>query len=275
MSEYEHMVEVRLLETPIELWRRASAHHEAIQRELDIVKADLPRGSVPHQLSELLEELDLRFAGVGDPTRQELFAAAERGEHQIDLVYRIPPEAVAAAKRLDEMLDAVDEFCRAGERLLTLATPPELVSFRKWSLGEFVRQVDNGQKPTPWSGFRPEPESSASPETPTSPSEGEELIRFEGDLDLASSGALRNRILGARRGRASQVTLDLSRVEMVDSVGISLLITAHARLKEDGAVMRLIVPTSLRRLFEISGIIELLNPEFVKDPREPALAEGS
>jgi anti-anti-sigma factor len=268
---------VRLLELPIDLWRRASAHHEAIQRELDIVRADLPRGSVPHQLSELLEELDLRFAGVGDPTRQELLAASERGERQIDVVYRVPLEAAAAAKRLDEMLDAVDEFCRAGEGLLTLATPPELVSFRKWSLGEFTRQGDNGQRPMPWSGFRPEPESSASAETPTSPGEGEgeELIRFEGDLDLASSGALRNRILGARRGRASQMTLDLSRVEMVDSVGISLLITAHARLQEDGVAMRLILPTSLRRLFEISGIIELLAPEFVEDPREPALSEGS
>lgn len=275
MSEYEQTVEVHLFELPIELWHRASVHYEAIQREFDIVKADLPRGSVPHQLSELLEELDLRFAGVGDPTRQELLAAAERGDPQIDLVYRVPPEAAAAAKRLDEMLDAVDDFCRAGERLLTLATPPELVSFRKWSLGEFTRQVDNGQSPMPWSGFRSEPESSAPPETSTAPGEGEELIRFKGDLDLASSGALRNKILGARRGRASQVTLDLSRVEMVDSVGISLLITAHARLKEDGVVMRLILPTSLRRLFEISGIIELLNPEFVEDPREPALAEGS
>jgi hypothetical protein len=39
--------------------------------------------------------------------------------------------------------------------------------------------------------------------------------------------------------------------------------------------MRLVLPTSLRRLFEISGIIELLNPEFVEEPKEPALAEGT
>ncbi|HJU81378.1 MAG TPA: STAS domain-containing protein [Acidimicrobiia bacterium] len=274
MSEYGQTVEVRLLEMPVDLWRRASAHYEAIQREFDIVKADLPRGSVPHQLSELLEELDLRFAGVGDPNRQELFAAAERGESQIDLVYRVPSEMLAAIRRLDEMLDAVDDFCRAGERLLTLATPPDLVAFRKWSLGEFTRQLENGQSPLAWSDFRLEPASARPNETPTVPGEGEELIQFEGDLDLASSGALRNRILGARGGHTSQVTLDLSRVEMVDSVGISLLITAHARLSEDGIRMRLILPMSLRRLFEISGIIEVLNPEFVEDPKEPALAEG-
>ncbi|MGH9896990.1 MAG: hypothetical protein ACREA0_34330, partial [bacterium] len=80
MTALERLVDVRLLELPVETWKRASGHHEAIQREFDIVKADLPRGSVPHQLSDLLEELDLRFAGVGDPNRQELYAAAERGE---------------------------------------------------------------------------------------------------------------------------------------------------------------------------------------------------
>jgi anti-anti-sigma factor len=71
------------------------------------------------------------------------------------------------------------------------------------------------------------------------------------------------------------LTLDLSRVELVDSVGISLLITAHARLGEEGGQMRLILPTSLRRIFEISGLIEVLNPEFVDDPKEAALVEES
>ena len=275
MNEPSRTVEVRLLELPIELWRRASAHHEAIQREFDIVKADLPRGSVPHQLSELLEELDLRFAGVGDPARQQLLTSAERGERHMDLVYHVPPEMTTVVRRLDEMLDQVDEFCRAGERLLTLATPSDLVSFRKWTFGEFTRQVDNGERPLPWSRFQSEPDSSPPTEIPNAYGEGEELIRFEGDLDLASSGALRNRILGARRVGSSKVTLDLSRVELVDSVGISLLITAHARLNEEGVRMRLILPASLRRLFEISGIIELLNPEFTDDPSAPVLSDGS
>jgi hypothetical protein len=39
--------------------------------------------------------------------------------------------------------------------------------------------------------------------------------------------------------------------------------------------MRLILPTSLRRIFEISGLIEVLNPEFVDDPKEAALVEES
>jgi anti-anti-sigma factor len=268
-------MEVHLRELPVEIWRRFSAHLEAIQREFDIVKADLPRGSVPHQLSDLLEELDLRYAGVGDASRQELYAAAERGESHIDLVYRVPPDVAGASQRLEEMLDAVDEFCRVGDRLLTLATPPDLVAFRTWSLGEFTRQLELGREPMPWSRFQSDGQHSAlEGESPPVKKAGEDVIRFQGDLDLASAGSLRNQILNARQNGISQLTLDLSRVELVDSVGISLLITAHARLTEEGGHMRLILPKSLRRIFEISGLIEVLNPEFVDAPQETTFVEG-
>jgi anti-anti-sigma factor len=276
VTESGGLSEVHLLELPVEIWRRFTAHLEAIQREFDIVKADLPRGSVPHQLSDLLEEFDLRYAGIGDSTRQELFAAAERGKNQIDLVYRVPFDVVGASKRLEEMLDAVDEFCRIGERLLTLATPLDLVAFRNWSLGEFRRQLERGLEPMPWSRFEYDGQHSGVEEGSQSDKRDEEkVIRFQGDLDLASAGSLRNQILNARQSGSSQLTLDLHRVELVDSVGISLLITAHARLREEGGQMRLILPTSLRRIFEISGLIELLDPEFVNDPKETELVEES
>jgi anti-anti-sigma factor len=220
--------------------------------------------------------LDLRYASIGHANRQELYAASERGESQIDLSYRVPLDVAGATKRLEEMLNAVDEFCRVGERLLTLATPPDLVAFRTWSLGEFTRQLERGLEPMPWSHFASDGQhSGAEEESQSEKREGEEVIRFQGDLDLASAGSLRNQILNARNGGSLHLTLDLSRVELVDSVGISLLITAHARLGEEGGQMRLILPTSLRRIFEISGLIEVLNPEFVDDPKEAALVEES
>ena len=276
MTETGGLIDVHLLELPIEIWRRFTAHLEAIQREFDIVKADLPSGSVPHQLSDLLEELDLRYASIGHANRQELYAASERGESQIDLSYRVPLDIAGATKRLGEMLNAVDEFCRVGERLLTLATPPDLVAFRSWSLGEFTRQLERGLEPMPWSVFASDGQHSGAEEGAQSEKrDGEEVIRFEGDLDLASAGALRNQILNARQGGSSHLTLDLSRVDLVDSVGISLLVTAHARLSEEGGQMRLILPTSLRRIFEISGLIEVLNPEFVDHAKNTALVEES
>ncbi len=61
----------------------------------------------------------------------------------------MPPEVAAAARRLGDLLDEADEFCRSGH-LLTVATQPESVAFRRWYLGEFQRQID-GHPPGPWS----------------------------------------------------------------------------------------------------------------------------
>ena len=49
---------------------------------------------------------------------------------------------------LTGLLEEADDYCRRGE-LLTLATPPELVAFRNWYLGQVVEQID-GRPPTPW-----------------------------------------------------------------------------------------------------------------------------
>jgi hypothetical protein len=51
------------------------------------------------------------------------------------------------------MLDEADEYCRRGEHLLTLETPPELVRFRRWYLQEFVNQIA-GAAPEPWPDYR-------------------------------------------------------------------------------------------------------------------------
>jgi hypothetical protein len=65
------------------------------------------------------------------------------------VTYQIPVAASSAAQQLGSMLDAADDFCRAGQHLLTLATPPELVRYRRWYLGEFVAQLADGPA-TPW-----------------------------------------------------------------------------------------------------------------------------
>jgi hypothetical protein len=54
---------------------------------------------------------------------------------------------------LCDLLDEADEFCRAGDRLLTLAAEPELVAFRHWYLGEFWKQVE-GAEPVSWPDFQ-------------------------------------------------------------------------------------------------------------------------
>jgi anti-anti-sigma factor len=276
----EEMVQVRLPQVPVAVWKRASAHQEAIKREFEIIMADLPKNSPPHQLTELIAEFDERFGGVVDPTREDLYAAAERGDEEVTLVFEAPPALAEAAVRLEQMMDRVDAFCRAGDDLLSLATPPDLVSFRRWVLGEFVRQIDEGLAPRSWSEWEemkePRTEPDQKRESRAANGGGSRSVRFEGDLDLATAGALRDEIMNARNAGAGSVTVDLSGVGFMDSVGLSLLVSAHKRLAEEGATMRLLLPEKLRRLFEISGLTEVLSPEFVgQGPRTAATEEGS
>lgn len=274
----EELVQVRMSRVPVETWQRSSAHVDAIKREFDIMMADLPSGSVPHQLIELIQRFEKRYGGYSDPTWEDMYAAAERGDREVTLVFTVPRETSEAALQLGEMLDKVDDYCRAGEALLSLATPPDLVSFRRWFLGEFVRQIDKGLSPMTWEEFQreDEPVPAAKPAVRTHDGADSHSIRFEGDLDLATAGALRDEIMEAREAGAGEVTVDLSGVGFMDSVGLSLLVTAHKRLREDGASMRLVLPEKLRRLFEISGLTDVLSPEFVgQGPPGTGTREGS
>lgn len=275
MTSDQGLARVRLIRMPVELWKRSSAHEEAITREFDIMMTDLPKESVPHQLVELITTFKEQFGSYADSTRAEMCAAVERGDDEITLVFEVPPEAAAAAVRLGEVFDEVDAFCRAGEELLSLATPPELVSFRRWFLGEFVRQIDQGLSPMTFEQWhRERGESGVDVEAvPRSTNSAKsESVRFEGDLDLATAGALRDEIMRAREAGAAEVTVDLRGVDFMDSVGLSLLVTAHKRLAEEGVRLQLILPEKLRRLFEISGLTEVLSPEFV--PQLPPAADA-
>ena len=258
----DQLVEVYLRDLPVDLWKRASAHHEAIQRELEIMRGSQPLDSVPNRLANLIESFDARFGDVGDPAWMELQAAADRGEETIDLTVRVPEPVSGAALQLGSMLEEVDEYCRAGDHLMTLATPPDLVAFREWFLDEFTRQIEGGAEPLPWDENRTRSDRSpkAADGAPNA-GRGTETIVFEGSLDLATAGELRDSIQALRAHDPSEIVVDLTNVGFVDSIGIGLLVTTHSRLEEDGVRLRLVVPSRLKELLRLSGLIELLQPE--------------
>ena len=61
----------------------------------------------------------------------------------------MPADVADACVHLRDSLDAADDFCREGEHLLTLASPDDVVAYRRWFLDEFVHQVA-GDPPRPW-----------------------------------------------------------------------------------------------------------------------------
>jgi hypothetical protein len=148
------LVTVRLLGLPLTVHARAQEHGEEPQREFVLIAGQLQHAedgsSLPRRLLDLIEALQGRYSGFTADQEDALEAAMAAGEAAMDLTFRVPPDAAEAAVALGAMLDEADEYCREGKHLLTLATPPDLVAYRRWYLDEFVRQIA-GEPPRPWS----------------------------------------------------------------------------------------------------------------------------
>jgi hypothetical protein len=150
-SENEDLVEVRLLRFPLPLWARAREHHDELLREFALLalSPDPMRADIPVRLKALIDLLGGRYTAAVEASNAERDRAWLRGETACDLIYRVPRSAGDACNQLSAMLDEAEQFCRVGRDLLTLAAPADILAFRRWSLDEFVRQID-GHEPRPW-----------------------------------------------------------------------------------------------------------------------------
>jgi hypothetical protein len=147
------LVDVWCLGFPLEVHLRAQEHGEGLVRELTLIAQSTSPGSdVPERLTAIVAELSSRFQGISDEPERVRDAALDRGETSIDLLYRLPRTAGPASQHLSEILDEADDYCRRGQHLLSLTTPPESLAFRRWFLGEIVRQLD-GRPPTSWPDY--------------------------------------------------------------------------------------------------------------------------
>lgn len=146
---------VRLVEFPLRVYARAQEHHEELMREFALIANPHPDSAdeIPERLLDVVAAMRARYAAFTAGPDAERQAAIERGDETMDLEFLIPEAARDACLDLSALLDQVDDYCRTGQ-LLTMASPPELLAFRRWYLGEFVAQLD-GAEPTPWSAHDP------------------------------------------------------------------------------------------------------------------------
>lgn len=157
MSEADapELVEVHLVDYPLDLFLRAQEHADDLIRELTLI-ANSPavesgHSDLPARLLVLVEQLTHQYAGVSDDVEQQRDAALDRGDTHVDLTYRVPRHIADAVRHLGTVFDEADDYCRQGEHLLTLATPPDALAYRHWILEEFVAQIEEGRAPVPWS----------------------------------------------------------------------------------------------------------------------------
>jgi anti-anti-sigma factor len=255
MSDGLHRVELR--ELPVDIHRRAREHGLTMQRELALIHAADEMGDAPSQLLWLARQLDQRYSSFTAEPRTDADRSRTRARGRADLVFRVPADMADAAEQLSAVLEEVDEHCRRGD-LVTLVTPPELVAYRRWFFGEFVRQIRDAASPTPW--VAPADIGEQAPATPQDPaSAAHATVVVDEDLDLEGAARVRPVIVDAVERGVRVLTVDLAACGFIDSVGISLLLTTHQRLRDaGGAVVVREAAGAARRALEVAGVYELL-----------------
>lgn len=150
----DELVTVQLLAFPLQVHARAQQHSEGMRREFALIAEHAARehsGAVPYRLLELSTQLSQRYEGFTAAQEELIEDGVAAGLPQLDeLTFTLPAHAGLAAAELGRVLDEADDFCRDGQ-LLTLATPPEIVEYRRWYLDNFIGQCAGGP-PVPWSG---------------------------------------------------------------------------------------------------------------------------
>jgi anti-anti-sigma factor len=94
--------------------------------------------------------------------------------------------------------------------------------------------------------------------------DGTAYVEVRGDLDAATCGQLRGRLMEIVSAGANTVVIDCARLAFMDSTGLGVLVETHKRLAERGskkAISLRNASPSIRRLFSISGLDALIDVE--------------
>lgn len=141
-----------LLDYPVALGCRQRQEVAGLLRELQLVVIGSRRPetemSVPLRLLALAEGITATYGAQLDSAEAEMDRAAAAGEDTTVLRYELLPVSRDIVLQYAVAMAEVDEFCRLAT-LITLATPPELLELRRWTVEELVRQYD-GEPPRPW-----------------------------------------------------------------------------------------------------------------------------
>jgi anti-sigma B factor antagonist len=97
-------------------------------------------------------------------------------------------------------------------------------------------------------------------EVVTGPTDGRRTLKVSGEIDVATSPALRRELNGLLDERPQELVVDLSATSFIDSSGLGVLVGVLKRLRETDASETLILTgmqDPVRKVFEITGLTEL------------------
>ena len=84
-------------------------------------------------------------------------------------------------------------------------------------------------------------------------------IYVRGELDLATADDLERELIKVEDTDALSIILDLSDLQFIDSTGVRVLLSAHARSRANSNRLTLLRGSAaVQRVFEVTGILNLL-----------------
>ncbi len=133
---------VKLGPVSTELLLAAKAHIDNVVRELALMREGEASSGValPAELSALIQTVTIDFAEARTEIKRQAASAAARGETLTDLELHLSPSAADAGERYLDALDQADRYGRSAH-FLTLAPPHVHRVFRRWYVGESIRQL--------------------------------------------------------------------------------------------------------------------------------------
>lgn len=99
---------------------------------------------------------------------------------------------------------------------------------------------------------------------------GHHRLILTGELDLAAARQLDATLRQVCETGARQVDLDLRGVTFIDSVGLRSLLSARDTCAEQGVDMGAIPNPSLERIFEVTGLLDVLPWREPQEPGQPS-----
>ena len=99
-------------------------------------------------------------------------------------------------------------------------------------------------------------------EVEVNPEAGGATVAVTGEIDVATSPALRRALHRMLDEGTSRIVVDLSRTTFIDSSGLGVLVGALKRLREDDGNDTIVLTglqDPVRKVFEITGLTALFN----------------
>ena len=140
----EPLVDIVIGDVPTDLLVAAKRHVDNVLREFALAAGGQRSGTtrpIPVPLAHLVERVVEGFADARLAIKRLATEAALAGAERTTLRLSLPLSVADAAIDYVDALDEVDNYSRAN-RLLTLETPPQHRVFRRWYVGEIVKQLN-------------------------------------------------------------------------------------------------------------------------------------